>query len=56
MVNTFKEVYDINVKINKIDAKDFCDRTLSTINKDFLNKKIKKSMDFKIIFGTELQH
>jgi dTDP-4-dehydrorhamnose reductase len=38
MVNTFKEVYDINVKINKIDAKDFCDRTLSTINKDFLNK------------------
>ena len=38
MVNTFKNVYKINVQINEIEAKDFCDRTLSTLNKDFFNK------------------
>lgn len=42
MVNTFKDVYKINVNINGIESKDFCNRTLSTINKDFIEKlKIK---------------
>lgn len=38
MVTSFKEIYNIDVKINKADAKEFCDRTLSTNNFDFFNK------------------
>jgi dTDP-4-dehydrorhamnose reductase len=38
MVNTFENVYGTNVKINGVNAKDFCDRTLSTSNTQFLNK------------------
>lgn len=38
MVNTFKKIYKTDVKINQANAKDFCDRTLSTINNEFFNQ------------------
>lgn len=38
MVKTFQNVYGVDVKINKVDAKSQCDRSLSTLNNDFYNK------------------
>jgi dTDP-4-dehydrorhamnose reductase len=49
MVNTFKNVYGTNVKINGINAKDFCDRTLSTSNGEFLNKLDIKNFEQMIL-------
>lgn len=38
MVDTFKRIYEIDVLINKINSKNYCDRTLATINDNFYNK------------------
>lgn len=49
MVETFKEVYEVNVNINKTEAQSYCDRTLSTISNGFYNQlKIKNFKDMII--------
>lgn len=49
MVNTFKDIYGTNVNINGIEAKDSCDRTLSTSNSEFLNKLDIKNFEQMIL-------
>lgn len=49
MVQVFKEIYGVDVKINGVNAQGFCDRTLSTINNDFYNQlKIESFKDMII--------
>jgi dTDP-4-dehydrorhamnose reductase len=38
MLNIFKSIYSRDIKIKDTKANEFCDRTLSTINKSFLEK------------------